>query len=202
MLLGELGKLFPHTSFVWCCTCSHLSGRPAAEDQGLAVTRHHCGQPWDRALHPASLQALTTSFWDAERHLHCKGSQCSEHACSKGCTGRAIRDGQAGLGDTRDRGQLLSISAQLPTLHRTSDYHLVQRKTTCTSKHISRFLLALERGKLHPKSLHQQCWVQESEAVRGPKAGAQACAPQPSGHRLGTLLHRSQGGRGYIGCKC
>lgn len=100
------------------------------------------------------------------------------------------------------RGQLLSIPAQLPTFHTTSDHHLVQRKTTCTSKSGSHLLLSPERGKLHPKSLCQQYWVQGSEVVRASKAGAQACAPQPAGNRHGTLLHRSQGGRGYTGCKC
>ena len=150
-----LGKLFPCTSLVQCHACSHLSGRQAAEDHAVAVTRHRCGQPWDHALYPASLQALTTLFWDAERHLHCEGSQCSEPACSKGCAGRAIHDGQAVLCHTGDRGQLLSMPAQLPTLYRMSDHHLMQRKTTCMTKCISHLLLPLERGKLHPKSLCQ-----------------------------------------------
>lgn len=51
----------------------------------------------------ASLQGLTTSFWDAERDIHCEGSQCFEPACSKGCAGRAIHGGQAVLCDGGDR---------------------------------------------------------------------------------------------------
>lgn len=36
--------------------------------------------------------------------------------------------------DTGNRGQLLLIPAHLPTLHKMSDHHLMQRKTTCMSK--------------------------------------------------------------------
>lgn len=78
---------------------------------------------------------------------------------------------------------------------------LVQRKTTGMSECMSHLLVSLESGKLHPKALRQWCQVWDSEAVSEPKAGAQVCAPQPSGKRLGTLLHRSQGDRGCIGCK-
>lgn len=129
------GKAVP-LSFVWCHACSHLSGRQAAEDHAVTVTRHRCG-----------LHALNTSFWDAERHLHCQGNQCSEPACSKGCVGRATHDGQAVLCDAGDRGQLLAIPAQLPTLHRISDHHLVQRKTMCMSKGVSHLLLSPGDGK-------------------------------------------------------
>lgn len=45
------------------------------------------------------------------------------------------------------RGQILAIPAQLLTLHRISDRHLVQRKTMCTSKGVSHLLLSPGEGK-------------------------------------------------------
>lgn len=79
---------------------------------------------------------------------------------------------------------------------------LMQRKTTGTSKCISHHLVSLKSGKLHPKALCQWCQVQDSEVVSEPKAGAQVYVPQQSGKTRGTLLHRSQGGRDCIECKC
>lgn len=135
-----------YTSTAPCHVYFYLSERWVAEGHAVTSTKT-IAIFRDYALRLFSLQDSAASPWDAERHLHCGRSQCSESDCGQGYDCQAIFCDTGGV----------SLHPHIAShLAHGSKHHLVQRKRLgMMSMCVPHFALSLERGNFH-KSLCQQ----------------------------------------------